>query len=621
VDHAELRDLCDAYLDQRLDEVGRTALDAALVSSPEACRVFWDCVHQHALLGELLAEARGRHLAEEEVLLAACPLTLVCPAETDSDRRHQAGGSPPVPPRRRMPRRVAAWLSLTAAAVLIAAGTTWLLHPPPDEPAPGPGATGLARLGELKGHVRILAEEGLLKARPGQLLRPGQEVHTGEDSFAVVTYDDRSRLELSADTAVRLVDLTCLDRQQAPGKHIYLVRGVVNAHVTRQPAGRPLLLSTDQADLLVPGTRFASANIMGETRIELEEGTALFARKGARAVEIHTGTYVVAGPDLEVYSAAPLVPASGKPFAQMQEGSGPVLGLAALPGRRELAVACWSGLVKFWDTRSKRVTGAVDAGQDRALALTASADGRTLAVGYESRLKKDRPPSVVLWDLGERRARLSLPGTIRAHHLEFTPDQQSLVLATAQRGAQVRDLPLRGQAPELRERLVLGELFGRAEALAVSPDGAVAAVGYRDGKIRLWDLHTGRLVQMLEGHTREVKALAFQPGGQLLASGARDGTLRLWSTASGAEVRCLRGPAKEVRCLTFAPDGQTLASGHAGIALLWDVATGQKRSTLKAHKLAITALAYLDDGQTLATAGWDRTVKLWKLAPAAAPTP
>src|SRR5205823_9648561 len=114
-------------------------------------------------------------------------------------------------------------------------------------------------------------------------------------------YDDHSRLELSADTAVRLLHLVGVDRKKSPSKHIFLVRGVVNAHVTPQPAGRPLLLSTDQADLLVPGTRFSSANILGETRIELEEGTAVLARKGAQAVEIHSGTYAVAAPDLDFY--------------------------------------------------------------------------------------------------------------------------------------------------------------------------------------------------------------------------------------------------------------------------------------------------------------------------------
>src|SRR5262249_20322182 len=163
--------------------------------------------------------------------------------------------------------------------------------------------------------------------------------------------------------------------------------------------------------------------------------------------------------------------------------------------------------------------------------------GQTLAAGYEPREKKTRPPSVVLWDLSRHRPRLVLPGTFRARALEFTPDQGSLVLATALPGVGVRDLPRPRQTPEARDRLLMGERPGRVDCLAVSPDGTVAAVGYRDGKIRLWDLQTGRLQGRFEGHTREVKALAFQPGGQVLASGSRDGTLRLWAMSTGEELR------------------------------------------------------------------------------------
>jgi hypothetical protein len=612
-------DLLDAYLDGRLDEAGRAELSDRLRSSPRACRAFWEHVHQHALLIELLAEARGREMAEQEVALACVgPARLAGPQYTPPDSHPAPLGSRGLLQARARGvrrRRALAWLGLTAAAVLVAVGVAWMVWAPATRVETGE-IPSLARLGDFKGHVRILAGEELLPARPGQLLRPGEEVHTGEDSSAVVTYDDASRLELSADTAVRLLKRDCRDRRDCPSKHVFLVRGVVNAHVTRQPAGRPLLLSTDQADLLVPGTRFSSANILGETRIELEEGTALLARKGEQAVEIRTGTYAVSASDLDFYSAAPLVPASGQPFAVLKEGSGPVLALARLPGRSELAVACWNGLVKLWDPGLGQVRAVLDARMARTLALAASPDGRTLAAGYEPRDRKSRPPCVVLWDVPERRARLVLPNTFRTRALEFTPDRGSLVMAAGPPGVGVRDLPLPGRPVETRDRLVLGDRLGRVESLAVSPDGTLVAAGYRDGKIRLWDLRTGRLARCLEGHTREVKALAFQPGGQVLASGGRDGTLRLWSLASGEELRQLRGPAKEVRCLAFSPDGLTLASGHAGLALLWSVAKGEKRSTLKAHKFAITALGYLDDGQALATAGWDRTVKLWRLEPA-----
>ncbi len=600
MDQARLLELFDGYLEQRLAEADRAALNQHLAASPDACRLFWQYVHQHAQLMELLAEARGRELAEQEQVLTACPLPC-----TPSTRLTQ--------PWHR--RRVLAWLAC-AAAVLLVVGLGWLLRPagPSSDDELDFASPVLARLGELRGQVHILAQRGLIPARVGQVVGPNEEVHTGEDSFAVVTYDDSSRLELNSATAVRLLSRT--DRSSA-GKHVFLVRGFVNATVAPQRPTRPLLLSTEQADLLASGTRFSSANIQGETRIELEEGKALLARRGEPAIEIHTGTYAIAAPDPGFFSPAPLLPASTKPFAQLNEGAGPVPALAALPGRPELAVGCWNGQVKFWDPHSRKVRGVLDAAQNRVHAMARSRDGRSLAVAYDGGPKNARRFSVMVWDLARRRVRLTLPAMIRTQSLDFTADGQSLVLAWDRyRSAVVWDLPPPGRQPEARERLILGERLGKADCLAVSPDGHAVAVGYRDGKIRLWDLSTGRLESVLEGHRGEVKALAFAPDGQLLASGSRDGTVRLWALPSGQPLRTLTGPFKEVRCLAFSPDGQTLASGHAGVALLWSMQGGEVRSTLKAHKFAITALQYLDEGRTLATAGWDRTVKLWKLAPA-----
>lgn len=51
---------------------------------------------------------------------------------------------------------------------------------------------------------------------------------------------------------------------------------------------------------------------------------------------------------------------------------------------------------------------------------------------------------------------------------------------------------------------------------------------YQDFAIRLWDVESGALLRILDGHTHGVDALEFSPNGQMLASATYDGTLRLW---------------------------------------------------------------------------------------------
>jgi WD40 repeat protein/ferric-dicitrate binding protein FerR (iron transport regulator) len=600
MDTARLIELLDGYLESRLTESDRSQLSAELASSPESCRVFWQVVLQHAQLAELFAETHGRALARQELAEAAPPKRAL-PAGAGTDLLNKG--------RSRSARRVRLWLSMTAASILLAVGISWLLPPSPrpdellsgDEPA-------LANLEELHGDVRVKSDDNLTDARPGQGIRAGQEIRTGEGSFAVLTWNDSSRLELNSNTAVQL--LGRLREGSSPaGKRLFLLKGVVNAHVAPQPAGRPMLLSTNQADLMVPGTRFRSASVLDETRIEVESGKALLkSRANPRTFEISTGSYAVADGAGDVIHPAPLLPSNGKPYATLDEGSGPVMGLASA-GPDMLAIACWNGIVKLWDLKTRQIRGRLDVGRSRALALSSSRDGRKLAVGYESRNKNES--GVVVWNLPRRRPLVELTGARRTHALAFTSNGKTLVFAGGPKGVHVQD------SGDRRERIVLGERGDPVLCLAVSPDGRTVAAGCKGGRIRLWDLQTGRLEATLEGHERDVQSLAFHPNGGLLASGSRDGTIRLWSMPTGEAVRILAGVFNEVRCLTFSPDGATLATGHGGTAILWDVLSGRQRSILKAHQFAITALLYLPDGHTLATAGWDRTVKLWDLRPPA----
>lgn len=113
--------------------------------------------------------------------------------------------------------------------------------------------------------------------------------------------------------------------------------------------------------------------------------------------------------------------------------------------------------------------------------------------------------------------------------------------------------------------------------LSFSPDRKILATGCADGKVRLWEVATGRLLgEPLTGHTGEVVSVAFSRDGTTLASGSTDKTVRLWDVAGR---RPIGGPMQKhtgaVRQVAFSPDGKILASASLEDAkiVFWDLRT------------------------------------------------
>jgi WD40 repeat protein len=93
---------------------------------------------------------------------------------------------------------------------------------------------------------------------------------------------------------------------------------------------------------------------------------------------------------------------------------------------------------------------------------------------------------------------------------------------------------------------------------ALSPDARWAAVA------------AGRVVNTVDVRKRlgahrfpafkaTVETLAFSPDSRLLAAGSREGRVRLWEVESGRELADLALRKSDVEHLAFSPDGQTLA--------------------------------------------------------------
>jgi len=145
------------------------------------------------------------------------------------------------------------------------------------------------------------------------------------------------------------------------------------------------------------------------------------------------------------------------------------------------------------------------------------------------------------------------------------------------------------------------------------------AAGSNDGRIRLWDLRSGRLLWDPLALRGASEARAISHDGKCLATlsqGAEGKVLseaRIWSTASGKPLTPILPHPDRVFDITFSPDDQALATACAdGQVRLWKTATGALIRTFTICQGGVITVRFSGDGRRLLTAeNLDKTASLW----------
>jgi NACHT domain- and WD repeat-containing protein len=100
----------------------------------------------------------------------------------------------------------------------------------------------------------------------------------------------------------------------------------------------------------------------------------------------------------------------------------------------------------------------------------------------------------------------------------------------------------------------------RISAMAFSPDGALALLGYEKGRLQLRRLKDRRLIWTIRAHSDQIAAVSVSPDGQLGCSAGWDRALHLWDMRDRSLVTSFSSDDFWSSC-RFAPDSRTIVAG------------------------------------------------------------
>lgn len=173
-------------------------------------------------------------------------------------------------------------------------------------------------------------------------------------------------------------------------------------------------------------------------------------------------------------------------------------------------------------------------------------------------------------------------------------------------------------------------------SLAVDPSGEIVTAGTMDPfHIYAWNLQTGKLLDILTGHTGPVSQLAYQSQGGTLASASWDGSVKLWDLYKGNVPTESLQHNSDVVCVACRPDGKEVCSGTIrGLLSFWDVESGKLKfeidgrrdiaggrrlndrmaSNNNASSRYFTSVAYSADGSCILAGGNSKYVCIYEIS-------
>jgi WD40 repeat protein len=165
-----------------------------------------------------------------------------------------------------------------------------------------------------------------------------------------------------------------------------------------------------------------------------------------------------------------------------------------------------------------------------------------------------------------------------------------------------------GQEPRLV--LPVGHT-GMINRAVFSPDGNFIVTVSKDNTGIIWDRRSGKIVNSLIGHDKEVLDVSFGPAGSEIITRSKDSTTKIWDAWSGKQLLSIKHETL-VDFSLFSPCGNVIILAQKnGFIQLWHKIEGKFICDVEIFHLGINSVDFSKDSKSFITASVDGSMKKW----------